>query len=144
MGRKSSGAFPCSRHPLPQRILCLPRRLRSGKSDGVIRAAKDRATYLELTQLPNIGPATAGDLRLLGIRSPAQLVGRDPYAMYDSLCRATGQRHDPCVIDVFISAVRFMEGAPARPWWRYTAERKARLGPKPSPPTSRSPRRSPC
>ena len=99
---------------------------------GVIRAAKDRATYLELTQLPNIGPTTAGDLRLLGIRSPAQLAGRDPYAMYDSLCRATGQRHDPCVIDVFISAVRFMEGAPARPWWRYTAERKARLGPKPS------------
>ncbi len=93
----------------------------------MIRAAKDRATYIELTQLPNIGPATAADLRLLGIRSPAQLVGRDPYAMYESLCRVTGQRHDPCVIDVFISAVRFMEGAPAKPWWRYTAERKARL-----------------
>ena len=53
----------------------------------MIRAVKDRATYIELTQLPNIGPATAADLRLLGIRSPAQLVGRDPYAMYDSLCR---------------------------------------------------------
>jgi hypothetical protein len=31
------------------------------------------------------------------------------------------------VLDVFISAVRFMEGAPARPWWRYTAERKRAL-----------------
>jgi hypothetical protein len=97
----------------------------------VSRTATERASYIELTQLPNIGPATAADLQLLGIRSPAQLVGRDPYAMYDSLCRATRQRHDPCVIDVFISAVRFMEGAPARPWWRYTADRKARLGSKP-------------
>jgi hypothetical protein len=93
----------------------------------VSRTAKKRASYLELTELPNIGPATAADLQLLGIRSPAQLVGRDPYAMYDSLCRATRQSHDSCVIDVFISAVRFMEGAPARPWWRYTAERKAAL-----------------
>jgi hypothetical protein len=27
----------------------------------------------------------------------------------------------------FISAVRFMEGAPARPWWHYTAERKKKF-----------------
>ena len=94
------------------------------------RAAKDRATYVELTQLPNVGPATAADLRLLSIRSPAQLIGRDPYAMYQSLCKKTGQRHDPCVIDVFISVVRFMEGAPARPWWRYTAERKRHFAQK--------------
>jgi hypothetical protein len=31
------------------------------------------------------------------------------------------------VLDVFLSAVRFMEGAPARPWWHYTAERKRAL-----------------
>lgn len=96
--------------------------------------ATDRATYTKLTQLPNIGPACAGDLRLLGIRTPAELIGRDPYAMYDSLCRLTGQRHDPCVIDVFIAAVRFMGGESARPWWRYTAERKRKLA-------GRSPRR---
>ena len=96
------------------------------QSQGNKRKA-DRSTYTKLTQIPNIGPACAGDLRLLGIRSPAQLVGRDPYAMYEALCRLTGQRHDPCVIDVFISAVRFMGGEPAKPWWRYTAERKAKL-----------------
>lgn len=96
------------------------RKLRKG-------TAIDRTRYTELTQLPNIGPACAADLRLLGIRSPAQLIGRDPYAMYKSLCRRTGQRHDPCVIDTFISAVRFMGGEPAKPWWRYTAERKAKL-----------------
>ncbi len=77
-----------------------------------------------LTDIPNIGPAMAEDLRLLGIDQPAQLPGCDPLQMYDDLCRLSGTRQDPCVIDVFIAAVRFMEGAPARPWWHYTAERK--------------------
>jgi hypothetical protein len=31
------------------------------------------------------------------------------------------------VLDVFIAAVRFMDGEPAQPWWAYTAERKAAL-----------------
>lgn len=56
--------------------------------------------------------------------SPAELLGRDPYAMYYDLCRITGRRHDPCLLDTFIAAVRFMEGAPKRPWWKYTTERK--------------------
>jgi hypothetical protein len=77
-----------------------------------------------LEDIPNIGPAIAADLRRLGIRSPAELLGRDPYAMYDDLCRITGQRHDPCLLDTFIAAVRFMEGEPKKPWWKYTAERK--------------------
>ena len=76
--------------------------------------------------IPNIGPAMAADFRVLGLSRPADLVGCDPYALYDDLCERTGTRHDPCVIDVFISAVRFMEGAPPLPWWRYTAERKER------------------
>ena len=42
-------------------------------------------------------------------------------------CRKTGVRHDPCVIDTFIAAVRFAEGGPPVPWWRYTAERKQAL-----------------
>ncbi|MDQ7779360.1 MAG: helix-hairpin-helix domain-containing protein [Planctomycetota bacterium] len=84
----------------------------------------NRAQYTELEQLPNIGPATARDLRLLGIRRPKDLVKRDPHAMYRKLCRKTGRRQDPCVLDVFIWAVRFMEGAAKRPWWAYTAERK--------------------
>lgn len=39
----------------------------------------------------------------------------------------TGVRHDPCVIDVFLAATRFMGGEPAKPWWHYTAERKRAL-----------------
>ncbi|MBK9219797.1 MAG: helix-hairpin-helix domain-containing protein [Uliginosibacterium sp.] len=78
-----------------------------------------------LTDLPNIGPAMAADLRLLGIDTPTQLLGRDPYAMYDDLCTRTHTRHDPCVLDVFLSITRFMAGDAPQPWWHYTAERKA-------------------
>ena len=80
-----------------------------------------------LEDIPNVGPAIAADLRRLGIMSPDELLRRDPYAMYDDLCRITGQRHDPCLLDSFISAVRYMEGAPKKPWWKYTAERKREL-----------------
>lgn len=80
----------------------------------------DRGRQRRLTDLPNIGPASAADLLRLGIRTPADLAGRDPYA----LCALDGTRHDPCVIDVLIAAIRFMEGDAARPWWVYTAERK--------------------
>ena len=84
----------------------------------------NRNQYKRLEQVPNIGPAMAGDLRLVGVAHPQDLPGKDPYAMFDELCRKTGKHMDPCVLDVFISAVRFMEGAPKRPWWHYTAERK--------------------
>ena len=66
------------------------------------------------------------DFKALVITRPAQLAGKDPYALYQRLCEITGTRHDPCVLDTFISAVRFMEGAPPHPWWHYTAERKSR------------------
>jgi hypothetical protein len=88
------------------------------------RASASRSDIADLEDIPNIGSSVAGDLRQLGITSPVELVGRDPYAMYDDLCRVTGKRHDPCLLDTFIAAVRFMEGEPKKPWWKYTAERK--------------------
>src|SRR5262249_22584489 len=81
-----------------------------------------------LEGVPNVGPAVAADLRRLGIATPSELPGRDPYALYDDLCRLTGRRHDPCLLDTFIAAVRFMEGAPKRPWWKSRAERKREMG----------------
>jgi len=84
----------------------------------------NRDHFTELEQLPNVGPATAGDFRLIGISRPKDLIHRDPYRLYVKLCKKTGLRQDPCVLDVFLSAVRFMEGAPHRPWWAYTKERK--------------------
>lgn len=81
----------------------------------------------QFTDLPNIGPAGAADYRVLGYHSVTELVGVDAYDLYDRLCAVTGQRHDPCVIDVFLSVQHFLAGDDAKPWWHYTAERKAKL-----------------
>ena len=83
-----------------------------------------RSCLKNLTDLPNIGPACAADLRLLGMHSPNDLLGRSPFALYQELCAKTGVRHDPCVIDVFMSVTRFMDGDEPRVWWEYTNERK--------------------
>ncbi|MFQ6370449.1 helix-hairpin-helix domain-containing protein [Shewanella sp. YIC-542] len=80
----------------------------------------------QLTDLPNIGKAMAADLQRLGIISPKQLQGRDPYELYLALCELTGERQDPCVLDVFMAITRFADGAEPAPWWHYTAERKQR------------------
>lgn len=89
------------------------------------KVVRDRVR--KLTDLPNIGPSIAADLVELGITRPAQLAGKDPYAMYDRFCRQTRTIHDPCLLDVFISVTRFADGEEPRPWWHYTAERKQRL-----------------
>lgn len=78
----------------------------------------------KLEDIPNIGKRVAEDLRLLGITVPEQLAKKDPIALYENLCKKTGRRVDPCMIDVFMAAVDFMNGAKAMPWWAYTAERK--------------------
>jgi len=81
---------------------------------GTMRKAAAKAVKLE--DLPNVGKSIAADLRLVGIRRPAELKRKDPYALYD-----------PCVLDTFIAVVRFVEGGPPQPWWAYTAERKRTL-----------------
>ncbi len=89
-----------------------------------------------LLQLPNVGPAMARDLQLIGIPTPQALVGQDGFALYRQLCRATGVRHDPCVLDTMLAVVDFMNGAPPRPWWAYTAQRKRDHGQVPDPEVS--------
>ena len=89
------------------------------------RPSSSRDDIARLEDIPNVGPAVAADLRQLGIMSPAELLGRDPYALYDELCRITGHRHDPCLLDTFVAAVDHANGAPARPWWYYSRLRKA-------------------
>ena len=88
---------------------------------------RSRRRIARLEQIPNVGPRIASDLRCLGLHEPRALVGQDPFALYEMLNARTGVRQDPCVLDTFIAAVRYMEGAPKRPWWHYTAERKRRL-----------------
>ena len=69
----------------------------------------------------------AQDLQLLGIRTPEEFIGQNAYDLYERLCSHTGNRHAPCMIDVFLSIIGFMHGSQPKLWWHYTAERKAFL-----------------
>ena len=64
------------------------------------------------------------DFELMGIRQPADLIGADAFALYQRICKLTGKRHDPCVLDTYMAAVDFMNGAWPRDWWSCTAQRK--------------------
>jgi Pathogenicity locus len=86
--------------------------------------ANKASEVTRFTDIPNIGPSMAKDFALLGILAPAQLAKQDAFALYTQLCKLTKTRQDPCVLDTFIAAVDFMQGAAATPWWHYTAERK--------------------
>jgi hypothetical protein len=88
------------------------------------KASKHAAPKLQLSNLANVGPATLADLHRLGIRTVRQLARRDALALYRSLCRRTGKRHDPCVIDVFMAIIHQARGGKAMPWWKFTKERK--------------------
>lgn len=88
-----------------------------------------RASECEvLEQIPNIGTSIAQDLRLIGVHHPRDLKKREAFGLYQALSKASGVRQDPCVLDTFMAAVDFMNGAPAAPWWHYTAQRKAQFG----------------
>jgi len=68
----------------------------------------DRETISKLEELPNIGKAMANDLRLIGIDNPRELIGKEAFDLYEELCSISGKKHDPCVIDVFMSVIHFM------------------------------------
>jgi len=84
----------------------------------------NRKTVSQLESLPNIGKSIAEDLRLIGIDHPKKLIGMEPLQMYNQLCRQTGTRQDPCVLDTFMAAVQFMKDGKPLPWWAFTEERK--------------------
>jgi hypothetical protein len=78
----------------------------------------------KFSDIHNIGPAMVRDFQLLKLNSPKDLIGKDPLILYKKICRVTGVRQDPCVLDTYMAAIDFMNGADARPWFSYTAERK--------------------
>ena len=89
-----------------------------------MRKAKKPEEAEILEAVPNIGKAIAKDLKAIGIQIPRDLKGQDPYRLYVKACETHQVCHDPCLLDVFISGVRFMENKGAKPWWCYTKERK--------------------
>lgn len=78
--------------------------------------------------LISVGPAIERDFVLLGVRSVDDLAKRDPVKLYDQLCRKTGTRQDPCVLDVFRAAVAQARDPklPAEQcvWWYWSRVRK--------------------
>ncbi len=84
----------------------------------------DRKTVSKLEALPNLAKAISSDLRLIGISKPQDLIGKNPFDLYDELCIKKRECVDYCIIDVFMSVVDFMEGGDPKPWWKYTQKRK--------------------
>lgn len=83
-----------------------------------------------LIELPNVGKAIAPMLNSIDIKHPDELIGKDPLTMYLQLCKQTDEKIDPCVLDVFMSAVHFMETGEAMSWWKFTPRRKQLLSSK--------------
>ena len=86
--------------------------------------AKSAKDVKKFQDIPNIGPAMARDFAQLGLKLPADLINKDPLALYRQMCKIAGVRQDPCVLDTYMAVVDFMNGAPARPWYYYTKTRK--------------------
>ena len=102
----------------------MPRRLAEPSA-----SRRDRAKRApRLQDLANVGPATLADLHALGIRTVAQLARRDAIVLYESLCKRTRTRHDPCVIDVFMAIIHQAKGGKPTPWWKFTVRRKRLMG----------------
>lgn len=87
-----------------------------------------------LQDLISVGPAMCRDFEMLGIRSVAELAKQDPRKLYDKLCRKTGTRQDPCVLDVFHAAIAQARNPklPAEQcqWWWWSRVRKANAAAK--------------
>ena len=98
------------------------------------RARERKGDERKFQDLVSVGPAIERDFQMMGIRSVAQLAKQNPKKMYDKLCKLTGQRQDPCVLDTFEAAVAQAMNprlsAEKCQWWYWSKIRKARDGKK--------------
>jgi len=82
----------------------------------------------DLASLVSVGPKTLEDFEKLGVRNLGQLAREEPDDLYRRLCTLTGQRQDPCVLDVFSAAVAQARDPelPAEQcqWWYWSRQRK--------------------
>ena len=78
----------------------------------------------KFTDIPNVGKAMERDFLFLGLKTPTDLKKQDAWKLYQKMCRQSGERQDPCVLDTYLAVIDFMNGAPVRPWFAYTKGRK--------------------
>lgn len=91
-------------------------------------AKTNRNAIRQLTELVNVGNSVAEDLHRIGVMRAQQLIGRDPWKLYCEICTHDKVLHDPCLIDVLISVVDYMNGGKPQKWWKFTARRKSTYG----------------
>lgn len=77
-----------------------------------------------LGDLKNVGKATLRDLNILDIHSVDELIHHDATQLFEQLERRTGQRHDPCMWDVFAAIIHEAKTGEPTSWWTWTAQRK--------------------
>jgi hypothetical protein len=82
-----------------------------------------------LKDLRGIGTKMLEDFDKLGISSVNQLKSRDADDLYRRMCRISGQRQDPCVLDTYRCAIEQARN-PDLPkeqtdWWYWSRVRKA-------------------
>lgn len=81
----------------------------------------------DVRQIPGVGKAVEGDLRLMGIHCVDDLVGQDPEELYDRLMLEQHSYVDRCMLYVFRCAVYYAEGGrePEKlRWWNWKDSRK--------------------
>ena len=86
--------------------------------------ANNYSEVKKFTDIPNVGGAMERDFLFLGLKSPADLKKLDAYTLYQKMCKKSGVRQDPCVLDTYLAVIDFMNGAQSRPWFYYTKDRK--------------------
>lgn len=82
-----------------------------------------------LKDLRGIGKKMLRDFEKLGIRSVAELKSRDAQKLYDRMCKLTGTRQDPCVLDTYRCAIEQARNPSLPPeqtdWWYWSRLRKS-------------------
>ena len=110
--------------PVPENNLAVLARLAVLPVQSSARRLASLISGISITDLPNIDPASAADLRRLGIHHPKDRIGKNAAILYHILCAPDGIRHKPCVPDILQSVVDYMHGGEALAWWTYSAKRK--------------------
>jgi hypothetical protein len=93
-----------------------------------IRKKKIKTNLRKLSDLRSIGPAALKDFKLLGIDRVEDLKKKNSINLYNQLCEITNVRHDPCVIDVFRTAIEQAKDprleSQKKNWWYWSKHRE--------------------
>jgi hypothetical protein len=91
---------------------------------GLKRPAEMTAVLRELRRIPGVGPSIAQDIWNIGIRSVAELKGRDPDDLYAKSCDFAGCHIDRCLLYVYRCAVYFASNkrhdSELLKWWKWS------------------------